>query len=238
MRIAVLEDNPTESQLIVTCLRKAGHEVQHFALVGDLRRSSTRESVDLYLLDWMLPDQTGAEFLTWLRRDRQDDTPALFLTGLNSEEDIVAGLAAGADDFIVKPASPRILLSRIEAVMRRVKPREVDAVFELPPYRIDPAQSNISLRGEAIDLTEKELDLAIFMFRNIGRLLSRGHLLEAVWGRSADIPTRTVDTHVSRVRRKLRLQPENGFRVVPTYNFGYRLERAEASTPEGVAHPQ
>jgi len=235
MRIAVLEDNPTESQLIVTCLRKAGHEVQHFTLVGDLRRSSTRESVDLYLLDWMLPDQTGEEFLTWLRRDRQDDTPALFLTGLNSEEDIVAGLSAGADDFLVKPVSPRILLSRIEAVMRRVKPREIDAVLDLPPYRIDPSQSCISLRGEVIDLTEKELDLAIFMFRNIGRLLSRGHLLEAVWGRSADIPTRTVDTHVSRVRRKLKLQPENGFRVVPTYNFGYRLERAEAAATEATA---
>lgn len=229
MRIAVLEDNPTETQLVVGSLRKAGHEVLHFTLTGDLKRSSTRESVDLYLLDWMLPDQTGEEFLHWLRQDRQDDTPAIFITGLNTEDDIVAGLAAGADDFLIKPVSSRILLSRIEAVMRRVKPRELDLPFDIPPYRIDTTQGSISLRGEIIEMTDKEFDLAVFMFRNLGRLLSRGHLLEAVWGRSADIATRTVDTHVSRVRRKLQLLPENGFRVATTYNFGYRLERIEST---------
>jgi len=227
MRIAVLEDNPTESLLIVTHLRNAGHEVHEFRLTGDLKRFATRESIDLYLLDWLVPDQSGEEFLHWLRKSRLDDTPAIFTTSLESEKDIIIGLAAGADDFMTKPVNPRILLSRIDAVMRRVKPRELNAPIDLPPYLIDPSQSLISLHGEPIELTEKELALAIFMFRNLGRLLSRGHLLEAVWGRSADIPTRTVDTHVSRVRRKLKLQPENGFRVIPTYNFGYRLERMD-----------
>jgi two-component system, OmpR family, response regulator RegX3 len=233
MRIAVLEDNPTESMLVTTFLHKAGHDVLNFGLTADLMRSTGRESVDLYLLDWILPDHSGQEFLTWLRCDRQDDTPAIFITGLNSEDDIVAGLAAGADDFLIKPVRPRILLSRIEAVMRRAKPRDMESALDLPPYRIDPAQSCISLRGEIIELTEKEFSLAVFMFRNLGRLLSRGHLLEAVWGRSADIPTRTVDTHVSRVRRKLKLQPGNGFKLIPTYNFGYRLEKVEA----GVGQP-
>ena len=227
MRIAVLEDNPTDSLLIAASLRNAGHEVHEFRLTGDIKRFATRESVDLYLLDWLLPDQSGEEFLYWLRKSRQDGTPAIFTTSLDAEDDIVIGLSAGADDFMIKPVSPRVLLSRIEAVMRRVKPREINAAIDLPPYRVEPAQSRITLRGEAIDLTEKELDLAIFMFRNLGRLLSRGHLLEAVWGRSADIPTRTVDTHVSRVRRKLQLLPENGFRVIPTYNIGYRLERVD-----------
>ncbi len=227
MRIAVLEDDPTQALIVTNCLRNAGHEVHEFRLTADLKRFCSRESADLYLLDWVVPDQSGEEFLRWLRVERNDDTPAIFLTSRDAEDDVVEGLAAGADDFIIKPLSQRILLSRIEAVMRRAKPRDPHASLSLPPYEIDPAQNRISLRGEAIELTEKEFALALFMFRNVGRLISRGHMLEAVWGRSPDIPTRTVDTHVSRVRNKLNLRPDNGFRVVPTYNFGYRLEQVD-----------
>ncbi|WP_173893981.1 response regulator transcription factor [Uliginosibacterium sp. TH139] len=232
MRIALLEDDSTQSLIVTSCLRNAGHEVHEFRLTADLKRFCARESVDLYLLDWIVPDQSGEEFLRWLRSERNDATPAIFLTSRDAEEDVVAGLSAGADDFIIKPLNQRILLSRIEAVMRRAKPRDVHAILELPPYRIDPAQNLISLKGEALELTEKEFALALFMFRNVGRLISRGHMLEAVWGRSPDIPTRTVDTHVSRVRNKLQLRPENGFRVVPTYNFGYRLEQVDAQQAE------
>ncbi|PLK49500.1 DNA-binding response regulator [Uliginosibacterium sp. TH139] len=228
----MLEDDSTQSLIVTSCLRNAGHEVHEFRLTADLKRFCARESVDLYLLDWIVPDQSGEEFLRWLRSERNDATPAIFLTSRDAEEDVVAGLSAGADDFIIKPLNQRILLSRIEAVMRRAKPRDVHAILELPPYRIDPAQNLISLKGEALELTEKEFALALFMFRNVGRLISRGHMLEAVWGRSPDIPTRTVDTHVSRVRNKLQLRPENGFRVVPTYNFGYRLEQVDAQQAE------
>ncbi|NSL53593.1 response regulator transcription factor [Uliginosibacterium aquaticum] len=232
MRIALLEDDPTQSLIVTSCLRNAGHEVHEFRLTADLKRFCARESVDLYLLDWIVPDQSGEEFLRWLRSERNDATAAIFLTSRDAEEDVVAGLAAGADDFIIKPLNQRILLSRIEAVMRRAKPRDMHAILELAPYRIDPAQNLISLKGEALELTEKEFALALFMFRNVGRLISRGHMLEAVWGRSPDIPTRTVDTHVSRVRNKLQLRPENGFRVVPTYNFGYRLEQVDTQQAE------
>ncbi len=214
-----------QALVVTSCLRNAGHEVHDFRLTADLKRFCARESADLYLLDWIVPDQSGEEFLRWARHERQDDTPAIFLTSRDAEEDVVAGLAAGADDFITKPMSLPILLSRIDAVMRRAKPREQLAQMALPPYRIDLAQNQIALNGETIELTEREFALALFMFRNVGRLVSRGHILEAVWGRSPDLPTRTVDTHVSRVRTKLQLRPENGFRVVPTYNVGYRLER-------------
>lgn len=229
MRIVVLEDNLTQSTLVAALLRGAGHDVHEFALTRELQRFCTRESVDLYLLDWMMPDISGEEFLRWLREERRDQTPAIFITARDTEDDIVAGLSAGADDFMVKPISQRVLMSRIEAVLRRSKPREPGEVLELPPYSIDTALKRIRLEGVDVDLTEKEFDLALFLFRNLGRLLSRGHLLEAVWGRNPDLATRTVDTHVSRVRGKLQLRPEHGYRLVPTYNFGYRLERVEAS---------
>lgn len=232
MRIAALEDDPAQLLVLTTCLREAGHEVHEFRLTSDLKRFCSRESADLFILDWMVPDQTGEEFLKWLRDERNDDTPAIFLTSRDAEEDVVAGLSAGADDFIIKPPSPRILLSRIDAVMRRSKAVSVPAVLDFPPYRIDPGQNEITLNGEVVELTEKEFALAFFLFRNVGRLLSRGHMFEAVWGRNPDVPTRTVDTHVSRVRSKLQLRPENGFRIVPTYSFGYRLEQLDGSTGE------
>jgi two-component system, OmpR family, response regulator RegX3 len=227
MRIALLEDDPTQSALMLAWLQAEGHDVHHFALTRDLIRFVSRESADLYVLDWMVPDQTGESFLRWLRGERNDMTPAIFVTSRESEDDIVMGLSIGADDYLVKPISQRILLSRIEAVMRRAKPREPEASLELPPYTIDTHAKRILLNDEAIEMTEKEFDLAVFLFRNLGRLLSRGHLLEAVWGRSPDLATRTVDTHISRVRGKLQLRPENGYRLTPTYNYGYRLERVE-----------
>lgn len=237
MRIALLEDNPTQSTLVLGWLKSAGHDAHGFALTRELQRFCTRESVDLYLLDWMVPDISGEAFLRWLRTERQDQTPAIFITARDAEDDIVAGLSAGADDFIIKPVGQRVLMSRIEAVIRRSKPREIESNLEVPPYEIDTVHKWIRLRGQSVELTEKEFDLAAFMFRNLGRLLSRGHLLEAVWGRSPNLATRTVDTHVSRVRSKLQLKPENGFRLIPTYNFGYRLEQvdaAEAVTPDAA----
>lgn len=232
MRIALLEDNLTQSTLVTAWLHAAGHDVHGFALTRELQRFSARESVDLYLLDWMMPDISGEEFLRWLRGERRDNTPAIFITSRDSEDDIVAGLAVGADDFIIKPVSQRVLMSRIEAVLRRSKPRESETSLDLPPYVVDGAHKRILLNGQALELTEKEFDLAAFMFHNLGRLLSRGHLLEAVWGRNPDIATRTVDTHISRVRSKLQIKPENGFRLQPTYNFGYRLERVDALDAE------
>lgn len=231
MRIALLEDDLTQSALVTAWLKEAGHDVHTFGLTRDLLRFASRESVDLYLIDWMLPDQPGESFVRWLRQERRDETPAIFVTARESEDDIVAGLAVGGDDYIVKPVSKRILLSRIEAVLRRSKPRGGEETIDVPPYSIDLQRKQISLNASVIELTEKEFELAVFLFRNLGRLLSRGHLLESVWGRNPDLATRTVDTHVSRVRSKLSLRPENGYRLVPTYNYGYRLERFDASAP-------
>ena len=156
-------------------------------------------------------------------------TPVIFVTSRDAEDDIVTALRDGADDYMVKPIRRMELLSRIEAVRRRYGLHEdLSETILIPPFRFDLTARQVTRNDIPIEkLTEKEFQLALFMFRNLGRLLSRGHLLEAIWGLHASIPTRTLDTHVSRVRSKLALQPANGFRLTPVYNFGYRLERLE-----------
>jgi two-component system, OmpR family, response regulator RegX3 len=227
VRIALLEDDPAQAEALASWLTAAGHDTHVFGLGRDLLRHVSRESFDTFLIDWMLPDQSGQEVLRWLRQERGEKAPAIFVTSRDAEEDIVAGLNSGADDYIVKPVRRLELLSRLEAIWRRTRPRvEHENLIDLPPYRIDLTSRRILLADSPVEsLTEKEFSLVVFLFQNLGRLLSRGHLLEAVWGVSAAIPTRTLDTHVSRIRKKLELHPANGFRLVPAYNYGYRLER-------------
>ena len=231
MRIAVLEDDSTQADTLVDWLTAAGHDAHLFRLGRDLLRQTTRESFDAFLIDWILPDQSGYEVLRCLRQERGISAPVLFVTSRDSEEDIVSGLNSGADDYMIKPVRRLELLSRLEAVWRRFRQREErQQLLESPPYRIDMERRIVFCNSAPVEnLTEKEFALVVFLFQNIGRLLSRGHLLEAIWGLSAAVPTRTLDTHISRVRKKLELQPTNGFRLVPAYNYGYRLERVAAS---------
>jgi two-component system, OmpR family, response regulator RegX3 len=231
VRIALLEDDPAQAETLATWLTTACHDVHVFKLGKDLLRAASRESFDAFLIDWMLPDQSGHEVLRCLRQERGIAAPVVFVTSRDAEEDIVAGLDAGADDYMVKPVRRLELLSRLEAVWRRAHAQSGQPqIVDLPPYRIDLEHRRVLRDGMAVEnLTEKEFALAVFLFQNLGRLLSRGHLLEAIWGLSANIPTRTLDTHISRVRKKLDLHPANGFRLVPAYNYGYRLERAAAS---------
>ncbi len=230
MRIALLEDDPAQAETLASWLAAAGHDMHVFGLGRDLLRHASRESFDTFLIDWMLPDQSGHEVLPWLRQERGETAPVIFVTSRDAEEDIVAGLNSGADDYIVKPVRRLELLSRLEAIWRRTRPKDDnESIIDLAPYRIELTTRRI-LRGghEVENLTEKEFNLVVFLFQNLGRLLSRGHLLEALWGLNASIPTRTLDTHISRVRKKLELHSANGFRLVPAYNYGYRLERVGA----------
>lgn len=213
---------------IVEWLTLAAYDVHGFSTGRDFMRILARESFDLCLLDGNLPDMQGQEVLQWLRQDRGDATPVMFITARDGEEDLVAALRGGADDYLVKPVRRAELLARMEAVLRRTQPTAADDTLVVGPYHFDPGRKQLLLEGQAVELTEMEFDLALFLFRNFGRLVSRGHLLEAVWGRSPNVATRTVDTHISRVRSKLQLRPERGFRLAPTYNYGYRLERTEA----------
>ncbi|HEX4859534.1 MAG TPA: response regulator transcription factor [Usitatibacteraceae bacterium] len=229
MRIAMLEDDVVVGSAMKQWLEAGGHSVHVFTMGRAIVREAGRESFDLFLLDWHVPDLSGREVLTWLREKQQSTVPVLFATSRDNEEDIVAALTAGADDYMIKPIRRLELLARVEALHRRMRPKEATLpAIDLPPYHLDLNNRVIKLRDAPLELTDKEFELTVFLFQNIGRLVSRGHISESVWGRIADVQSRTVDTHVSRVRKKLEFGPENGLRLTPVYNFGYRLEKVTA----------
>jgi len=230
LKIALLEDDLDTGAIIKLWLESAGHECEHYETGEQFIDNTQGKGFDLYILDWMLPDISGIDVLRWLRDNVGWETPVLFVTARDSEEDIVHALETGADDYMVKPVKQNELLARITALHRRIKgssPRETVDIQTIGPFIINGHERSISLNGELIELTQKEFDLAIYLLHNVGRLLSRGHILEEVWGRSAEINTRTVDTHVSRLRNKLKLVPENGWRLNAIYQHGYRLEQLD-----------
>jgi len=225
MRVLLLEDDQDQAETMIAWLGTAGHQISHFTHVRDCSTELRRDSFDLLILDWMLPDGSGLDLLRWFREQSAGRyAPVIFVTARESEQDTVAALGAGADDYLTKPVRRLELLSRMEAVWRRMRPATGEASMNFPPYCFDVESKQCYFNNREIELTDKEFAVAIFLFRNIGNLLSRRHILEAVWGISAELSTRTVDTHVSRIRLKLALRPENGFRLASVYNFGYRLE--------------
>lgn len=227
MRIALLEDEADQADLVCAWLKAAGHGCHVYMLGRDLVREAQRETFDLFLLDWEVPGMSGAEVLVWIRANIAEPVPVLFVTARQREEDIVHALSSGADDYMVKPLGKLELLARIDALARRTRPNpnQAEDVIEFGRLRVDCRNRQVWLGGEEVAMTQKDYELAVFLLRNVGRLLSRGYILEAVWGQSADINTRTVDTHVSRIRGKLQLAPENGWRLSAVYQHGYRLER-------------
>lgn len=228
MRIAYLEDDPDQAALVRTWLQGGGHVCHHFDRGHALQRSLAHESFDLYVIDWELPDTDGLAVLKEIRA-RAPHAPVIFTTARDRDDDVARVLQAGADDYIAKPVRRGELLARIEAVARRMLgARSAPQVLEYPPYRVHRGARSVERNGERIVLTDKEYALAEFLFLNVGRLVSRQHLLEAVWGLQANTNTRTLDTHMSRLRAKLGLGDDGAWRVVSVHQFGYRLERTEA----------
>jgi two-component system, OmpR family, response regulator RegX3 len=230
MRIALLEDEQDQADLVRTWLKAAGHSCHVFTRGKELMHAAQRETFDLFLLDWEVPGMSGAEVLVWIRASIAEPVPVLFVTARQREEDIVHALSSGADDYMVKPLRKQELLARIDALARRTRSgmRQEEDVLEFGRMSVDCRSRQVRLDGREVTMTQKDYELALFLLRNIGRLLSRGHILEMVWGQSAELNTRTVDTHVSRIRGKLQLTPEYGWRLSAVYQHGYRLERVAA----------
>ncbi len=225
MRIALVEDDRDQSDLMTHWFQEAGHSCVVYERGEPFVRAVTRESYDLVVLDWLLPDLDGLHILRTVRERLDWPIPVLFVTRRDSEQDVVAALQAGADDYMTKPVRKGETLARVHALIRRAQAQLSDEPLSFGSFVVDANTREILREGEAIDLTQKEYELAVFLFKNTGRIVSRGHMLETVWGSRPDLNTRTVDTHISRVRNKLGLWPDNGWQLRAIYQHGYRLER-------------
>jgi two-component system response regulator RegX3 len=224
MRIALLEDDISHTELLTHWLRTAGHDIRAFEQGANLLRAIEDEAFDAVLLDWNLPEMSGIDVLREIRQRLHATVPVIFYTARDQEEDVVRALKAGADDYLVKPAGRLELLARLQSVTRRRRRVESQA-FEVGMFRVDRQTRSITRDNEPVELTSKDFDLAALLLSNVGQLLSRSYLHQAIWGRTVVLSSRTLDTHVSRVRTRLKLTPEYGWQLVAVYGYGYRLQR-------------
>lgn len=198
---------------------------EHFDTGGGFIEGLGTIDQDLLIVDWELPDMTGIDVLKEVRSRLDSRLPVLFVTQRDSEDDIVHALQMGADDYMVKQISQREFLARVAALLRRFGQNTESIVAG--PFKLDRTEALAERCGEAISLTRKDFELAWFLFNNVGRLLSRDALLSEVWGVNAEVNTRTVDMHISRVRKRMRITPDSGYRIKTIYQHGYRLESVQ-----------
>ncbi|WP_297573703.1 response regulator transcription factor [uncultured Deefgea sp.] len=233
MFIAIVEDDAIQADTLALVLNSAGHQTQQFSTSIAFFEAIKLVQFDLFLLDWNLPDYSGGMIIKWVRENVGWQTPIMVVTAIEEESNIVAALKMGADDYLVKPIKPMELLARIEVLLRRFK-SVAPQILHLGSYEIDTSQRLIRHAGQDIELTQKEYDLALFLFKHPGKLFSRMTLLEQIWGLHVEIDTRTVDTHISRLRRKLMLDGKHQWQLTSVYGYGYRLESVNLVVPSPI----
>lgn len=227
LEIAILEDDPAQSELIESWLNIEDYQTNSFFNGQSLLDELNSRSFDLLLIDWELPDINGPDVMKVIRSQKQLDTPIIFITSRDSEDDIVNALNSGADDYLVKPVRQLEFIARVKANTKNANKftNNNKIADDYYPYKFIPGSDVAILNNKTIELSSKEFELSLFLFRNEGKLLERKEILSAVWKQEAELNTRTVDTHVSIIRKKLDISPKNGWRLKSVYGHGYRLEK-------------
>lgn len=221
MKIYILEDDNDQALLLQLWLKENNHVSEVFETGRELIDRLQVNQPDLLLLDWNLPGISGLDVLRWIKSNGHENIPILFNSTRSNEEAVVEALTLGADDYLTKPVKQSELLARIAAVSRRYN--KITQEIDTKPYLFLDTTNEVQMNDEVIPLTEKEFQLAKYLFGNEGQITSRDVLLESIWSKSPSLSTRTVDTHISRLRKKLHLDGNSGWKLVSIYHKGYRL---------------
>lgn len=222
MRIALVEDDPAQAQLMESWLGEAGFSYSRYTNADGFLKSIAKESYDLLIVDWMLPDLDGLEVIDRYRSIANGGPAVMVVTVKDKESDAVNALGKGADEYLRKPLRHREFVARVKALTRRTQIRNL---ADLEPFEIDLSNRRLSLHGKPLKLTAREFDMALFLFQRRDQLVSRNHILESIWGNNRLLLSRTVDTHISRLRKKLGLDGSSGWRLISVYRRGYSLQK-------------
>lgn len=222
-RIGVICDREPKQSSVADILSCSGYICARFNGRPEFARTICSETFDLFVIEGG-GEVTVSDLRDLVRSAPGDRAPIIVVCDTASESQIARELDAGADDFLIQP-SATVLLAHIRAVLRRAShPPKVSGEWSVAEYSIDAVKRSVSLNGQIVQLSRREFDLAEFLFSNPGRKLSRSYINEAIWGRDSSILGRSLDTHISRIRTKLRLEPANGVRLTALYGYGYQLE--------------
>lgn len=225
MRIAIADDEPEVVHHLKEIVQELGYEAVEYTDGNVLMQTLAGDSFDLIMLDWNMPGKDGLEILKWMQKTLPERPPVLMITNRSAKKDVTDALYAGASDYISKPEDRAVIEGRISAMLRRGAAGgafDTEATYGI--YHLNRIEQTVAVDGQTIALTAKEFELVDFFFRNTNRTISRHYLMQAIWRTTANLATRTLDMHISRVRSKLNLHPENGFRILTVFGYGYRLE--------------
>nr|WP_247711135.1 phosphate regulon transcriptional regulator PhoB [Qipengyuania vesicularis] len=222
----LVEDDPALSELLEYRFSNEGYDVRATADGDDALLLAAEDVPDLVILDWMIEGTSGIEVCRRLRRDKTTaHVPIIMLTAREAEDDRIRGLETGADDYLTKPFSPRELLARVAAVMRRIRPVLAGESIEVGDLTLDPVAHKVTRRGRPLKLGPTEYRMLKFFMESPGRVFSRNQLLDGVWGTESDIELRTVDVHIRRLRKAIEIEgAKDPVRTVRS--AGYSLEAA------------
>lgn len=237
MYIALLEDEPFLATEVQDLLIRLGHAVVHFRDGHEIMRGLLKDTFDLFVLDWQVPGPDGMAVLRHIRKHLKLNTPVVFLTVCHVESQVVDALNAGADDYCVKPLRSEEFTARLAALQRRMSvhvPETQDGEI-YPGYVFNQSLRHVLVDGVAVTLTEKEFELSRLLFTNLDRPLARGRIMLEVWGRDEAALSRTLDVHISWIRKKLQLGADaTRLRLMVVHGFGYRLMKLTSNEGSSV----
>ena len=223
-KVLVVEDEPAVRELICFSLKNAEFECDEASNAETAQQLLNKSPPNVIIMDWMLPGKSGIELTRELKtQSTNSDIPVIMLTARGEEDDVIHAFECGAEDYIIKPFSPRELVARIRVILRRVSPHATDDVVEIGSLRLNPASRRVEWKGEEIHLGSTEFRLLQFLMTHRGRVYSRSRLLDNIWGTNVDVDERTVVVYIRRLRQVL--EPDGADKLIQTVRgSGYRFE--------------